>query len=564
MICGLKLTHDGAVSVVDNNRLIFSIEMEKINNNPRYTEIKDTVSIKRILDQENIDISAIQHFVIDGWGGYDPKALAIQPRLEIDKNFNKLTIDFDGVSSKIKLAQYTEKNLGDRLATSHKFNNLLIGDRQVEYHSYLHACNHLFSAYCTSPFSKRNESSFILIWDGGMFPRLYYFEAKTKKVNNFGPIFLLIGNIYTIFSQHFAPFKVKGSFAKDDLSIAGKVMAYIAKGKCREELFDLFDKIIIEHYSNPMGFANKFANLFKGLIKKEQYSDEDILLTFHSYLERTLIQKLKKKIDRNSSLERRLCIVGGCALNIKWNSAIRNSGLFSQVYVPPFPNDSGSAIGAACSLMVDKLDCSWLDWNVYSGPRLNTPSPLPGWTSRTSSVKELAQILHYINQPVVLLNDRAELGPRSLGNRSIVAAPQSKAMQTLLNKIKEREDYRPVSPVCLEENATSIFEPGTRDPYMLFDHKVKNSWKSKIAAVCHIDGTARLQTVNQTENDLLFQLLKEYKSLSNIPMLCNTSANYKGRGFFPDVQSAMEWNKVNYVWSHNILYEKSNKIQFLP
>jgi carbamoyltransferase len=135
-------------------------------------------------------------------------------------------------------------------------------------------------------------------------------------------------------------------------------------------------------------------------------------------------------------------------------------------------------------------------------------------------------------------------------------------MKRVLNYIKNREDYRPVAPICLEEDAKDIFAPGSKDPYMLFDHIVRPKWKDRIPAVCHLDGTARLQTVNEAENPVLYRLLIEYKRLSGTPLLCNTSANYSGKGFFPDLSSAMKWGKVNYVWCDNALYEKEKKVTF--
>ncbi|MDH3603533.1 MAG: hypothetical protein OEU26_28305, partial [Candidatus Tectomicrobia bacterium] len=158
---------------------------------------------------------------------------------------------------------------------------------------------------------------------------------------------------------------------------------------------------------------------------------------------------------------------------------------------------------------------------------------------------------------VVFLNERAELGPRALGNRSILASAFSAAMKEVLNRVKQRESYRPVSPICLEEKAPAIFEPGNRDPYMLFDHKMKPEWREKLPAVCHLDGTARLQTINQHDNEIVANLLVAYEKLSDIAVLCNTSANYKGSGFFPDVYSATDWgaeNGVHYVWCNQMLY----------
>ncbi len=562
IICGLKLTHDGAVALIEDGKLVFNVELEKLNNNLRFTSIEDTAIISEILGQFGYSLSDVDYFAIDGWGGDDQGELAIQPRLEIGESNNRLSAYNSMEPYKLDIAQYEEKSLKHNVLEEWSFKGLRIGNMNVEYNSYLHVAGHIMSAYCTSDFSKRNESSYVLVWDGGMYPKFYYFDAASRKIENLGPIFLMIGNIYTIFSQHFGPFKVSGNFAKDSLSVAGKVMAYIALGQVRRELFEHFDQIYAECYKTPMGFANILANEFKKRIEGQGYSDEDILSSFHVYLEELIIKKLEKKIKRHDKKCANLCMAGGCALNIKWNTAIRNSGLFDSVYVPPFPNDSGSAIGAACCLMLNKLQKTCLDWNVYSGPAIIENSPAVGWKTRECSIKELAKLIHDTNEPVVLLNKNAELGPRALGNRSIVAAPTSPAMKDILNIIKIREYYRPVSPICLEEKAANIFDPGITDPYMLFDHKVKQNWVDKIPAVCHLDGTARLQTVNNEQNPLIFELLIEYEKLSNIPMLCNTSANNKGSGFFPDVFSATDWNKANYVWCSNMLYEKEDKVIF--
>ena len=566
IICGLKLTHDGSIAVIEHDKLLFSIEMEKLNNNPRYTAIEDTAIIEEILKDEGLSLSDIDKFAIDGWGGYDTDALAIQPRLTIGDNSNMLSALDNGEKFYLDVAQYREKTAGANVLERCEFEGLRINGKQFPYSSYLHVTGHITSAYCTSPFAQRNEDSYILVWDGGMFPRLYYFDARLKQVENLGPLFLFIGNIYTIFSQHFGPFKVSTGFAKDDLSIAGKVMAYIALGELKRELFPIFDEIYKTHYDKPMGFANVFAREFKKRISGLNYKDEDILLSFHIYLSELLVKKLEKKLSRpaNVGRTRNLCYAGGCALNIKWNRDIRSSGLFEEVYVPPFPNDSGSAIGAACSEMINSLSLSALNWNVYSGPGLKAGKAIMGWEERNCSIEELAHLLYESQEPVIFLNRRAELGPRALGNRSILADPRSIKMKDILNTIKKREDYRPVSPICLEEKAKQFFDPGTKDPFMLFDQRVRMDCLQKIPAICHLDHTARLQTVNAEQNSEIAALLTEFEKLSGVPMLCNTSANYKGKGFFPDVESVIVWGGVNHVWSDFKLYSKVKSEQHMP
>ncbi|WP_337833025.1 carbamoyltransferase C-terminal domain-containing protein [Pseudonocardia sp. TMWB2A] len=158
------------------------------------------------------------------------------------------------------------------------------------------------------------------------------------------------------------------------------------------------------------------------------------------------------------------------------------------------------------------------------------------------------------------MHGSAELGPRALGHRSILAPATDPTMKDTLNTIKEREPYRPVAPICLHENAPDVFDPGTPDPYMLFDHTVRPEWRHRIPAICHVDNTARLQTIHHTDEPTVHQLLTTYYQISGIPLLCNTSANHKGRGFFPDAHSAMEWGQIPRVWTNNTLYEKVGEV----
>lgn len=557
VFCGIKLTHDGAVAVIDGDTLVFCTEVEKLNNNPRYSQIEDTSVVSGILRDEGVSLDSIDHIAVDGWGGYRSDELALQPRLTLGPEHNLLAVEEDGMAHSLPVSLYCERHMREDVLAGMSFEGFPVARRRLRYESYLHVAGHVLGSYCTSPFSREGESSFILVWDGGMYPRLYYFDALAKRVENLGPLFLLIGNVYTIFAQHFDPFSNGRSFAKDDLSIAGKVMAYIALGELRKEWFEEFDEICKAEFSSPMGFANVLARTFKERLKGRDFRHQDILRTFHDYLEQLIVGKLAKKVSRVRHSCRNLCIAGGCGLNIKWNQAIRSSGLMERVYIPPFPNDSGSAIGMACCAMSAATGNFGLNWNVYSGPQVKVSYGHPDWNENPCSIKELAELLHETQEPVVFLNGRAELGPRALGGRSILASPARAGTTELLNRVKKREFYRPISPVCTEDRAGKIFDPGCADPYMLFDHKVREHWRARIPAVCHIDHTARLQTVNRSQNALLHDLLVEFEKVSSIPVLCNTSANFNGKGFFPDVASAMAWGRVRFIWSNGVLFRKS-------
>jgi len=546
IICGIKLTHDGSISLIDGQRLIFCYEMEKLNNYARYARfVLNMPDINEIFNRHGYTFDQVDKFVFDGWNPDDPQYL-----------------ESGGDKIHVELAEYGCLIMKTEDVMQPKKFSMILENIKVDYSSYYHVAGHIAGAYCTSPMAKAGEDSYILIWDGGMFPQLFYYHCKTNRVENIGVLFSIIGNIYAIFPQHFGPFKLKAEAIRDDLSIAGKVMAYIAVGKYREEMIDIFKSLYEEHKDKGKDFAKVLAQEFIKKTSLLNYAAEDVLHTFHVFLEQLLVEKLAEMVSNDGGRSKNLCFAGGSALNIKWNSAIRGSGLFKNVWVPPFPNDSGSSIGAACCEMIYNTGLNYLEWNVFSGPPIMESAPGIGWTKKAVTISELAQLLFRENEPVVFLNGRAEWGPRALGSRSILAPATHASMKQVLNRIKSREDYRPVAPICLEEDAVQIFEPGTRDAYMLFDHHVKPEWKERIPAICHLDGTARLETVSEPDNPLMFQLLHEYKKVSGVPLLCNTSANFNGKGFFPDVLSAMQWNQVNYVWSGGYLYEKEEKIVF--
>ncbi|WP_191559489.1 carbamoyltransferase N-terminal domain-containing protein [Metabacillus idriensis] len=542
LICGLKLTHDGCVALIKDNRLIFSYEVEKFNNNKRYSEIPDLNFVKDALYSEGYIPSDVDHYTIDGWAGLKES--------EVETRSN-------GKEYSIAVAPYRETSLSADSLKTFEGQGLLIADKSFNYTSYLHSTTHIFSAYSASEFSEKKEPSYVLVYDGGMYPRLYFFDPSRNFLENLGPLFMFIGNIYSLFSLHFEPFYSAGKGPRvDDLSVAGKVMAYIAMGKVRPELLAQFDIIYQEHFSPSMEFNWKFSQAVKVFVENHNIPHEDVLASFHQYIENLLVSSLKTRVKKHGQKSNNFCFVGGCSLNIKWNSAIRQSKVFENVFISPFTNDTGSAIGAACCEMYKQTGNLHLEWSVYSGPKIIKNQPAEGWSTKKCSIKELAELLHSKNEPVVFLNDKAELGPRALGNRSIIATAIQPEMKDRLNRIKRRESYRPVSPICIENRAAEIFSPGTPDPYMLFDHKVRENWKERIPAIRHLDGTARLQTISREENEVVNELLSHYEQLSGIPVLCNTSANLLGSGFFPDVLSATEWGETKYVWCDHLLYEK--------
>lgn len=557
IICGIKLTHDGAIALIDNGKLIFSYEMEKIANSARHAKFfLSMANMNEILAEHGYSPNSVDRIVIDGWDGWDEREFSGG---EAEEDFYLEIPAQENQKLKIKVADYGHIVKADENIL--KCSQFRIQELGMAYNSYMHVSSHVSSAYCTSPFPGKGEDSYILVWDGGMPPQLFYYKYRENTFMNLGYLFLFGGYMYIRFAYEYEPF----CQFKYGLEIAGKVMAYIAIGNVIEEVLvrfrEIFDgmNIAIEDEEVNMRLVDmvslSFVEQAKKLCIANQVRHQDMLATFHAFVQQQLVHCLEKKVKKFPQYQANLCFAGGSALNIKWNNALRESGIFREVWVPPFPNDAGSAIGTACCEMLVNDSCRALEWDVYSGPVIHRGHlEQSDYSNCECGIEELAFILHKYGEPIVFLHGAAELGPRALGNRSILAPASVKGMKSLLNKIKGREDYRPVAPICLEADAPGVFDPGSPDPFMLYEHMVKPEWKDKVAAICHLDGSARLQTVNSKQNKFIFQLLTHYKRLSGIPLLCNTSANFNGKGFFPDVASAMAWGKVNFIWSEGYLF----------
>ncbi len=566
LICGLKLTHDGAIALLDDDTLVFSVEVEKLGNGDRYSPVADLEVVGRVLAGFGYRISDVDEWVIDGWDGDRPGTVEVADQ---------------GTPLEVTVGPYRESPRHPDVLEPAVTGSIPIAGEPRGYTSYAHVSGHVACVYATSPFARRGEPSAVLIWDGGMFPRLFWVDPAAGVANG-GELFPLIGHGYAVAGHHFGPFRRKVQSPRvDDLGVAGKLMAYIALGKpqraavdaLRQAFHDRFegDNAPAREYRRTVGGygsmsepsmppTHEFFDAVRAAVERIGLSDEDVLASVHQFLEELLLERLSAKLRSwRGTGPWNLCFAGGCALNIKWNSALRAHPDVREIWVPPFPNDSGSALGVAVlGRARHRGALGPVNWSARLGPALpQAPVPPDGWTSAPCDAGELARILHETGEPVVVLNGRAELGPRALGGRSILAAAVDPAMKDELNRVKRREFYRPVAPVCLVEEAPAIFEPGTPDPHMLFEHVVRPEWVQRIPAIVHLDGTARLQTVADADDPFLAEVLRGYHRLSGIPVLCNTSANFNGRGFFPDVESAIAWGEVGRIWSAGLLYTRA-------
>ncbi len=244
-----------------------------------------------------------------------------------------------------------------------------------------------------------------------------------------------------------------------------------------------------------------------------------------------------------------LCFAGGVALNCVLNARIRDAGIFKNIWVQPASGDAGTALGAAlwtdATLRNSQEKAFQMD-HAYWGPEYNDEEikTFLDWTKTSyrqmeNVAVETAELLAQ-DKIIGWYQGRMEFGPRALGSRSILASPISADMQARLNEVKDREDFRPVAPVVLEEVAPEWFEGAHFSPFMLFVYDVKPDKKDKIPAVTHVDGTARIQTINRSQHSRYYDLLHAFYEKTGVPVLINTSFNTLGKPIVCTPRDAVE------------------------
>lgn len=487
-IMSFKPGHDGAVSAVDAStaELLYSYEAEK-DSFARYSPVTPTSVFDAAGRLDDIpDVIAIS-----GWSKSDAAG------------GNSIAAGYLGIGAESEFVR--EK---------------VIFGRKVKFYSSTHERSHLWCSYGMSPFPA-GTPCYALIWEGALGD--FYEIDESMQLIHLGKVMAWPGNKYVFLYALADPSCSSGWLRDGD---AGKLMALTAYGKAglpdadeqalinfvfpRESKYSLLkDELQSSPYYN-IGVTNpKFTNLAK------RFSDA-IFDAFHVFAKKNLTKGFP------------LIVAGGCGLNCEWNRRWIESKLFSDVFIPPCTNDTGSAIGTAVDAMRYFTGNAKLKWNVYSGqPFLLDELDPTGLEVYPLDYEHVASAL--LQEKIIgWVQGNCEIGPRALGNRSILAAPFSKATHERLNRIKNREAFRPIAPVCLENDVALHFDLARVSPYMLLFQRVLDR---RLKAVTHVDGTARAQTVSQNENPRLFELLTAFKAKSGVGVLCNTSLNFNGKGF---------------------------------
>src|SRR4051812_43686789 len=244
---------------------------------------------------------------------------------------------------------------------------------------------------------------------------------------------------------------------------------------------------------------------------------------------------------RETTGAKNLCIAGGVALNCVANGRLAREAGFDNVWIQPAAGDDGIAIGCAYYgyLEVLKQRRSFVMDHSYVGKRYTNKEVADATSKFLVRIQITARRSEEVCRDTVRLlaeqrvigwfQGGSEFGPRALGNRSLLADPREPGMKETLNRrVKHRQAFRPFAPIVLAERAKEVFEGEEDSPFMLIAKRVRPEWRDRIPAVVHVDGTARVQTVREETNPMLYRLLREFEALTSVPVLVNTSFNVKG------------------------------------
>ena len=353
---------------------------------------------------------------------------------------------------------------------------------------------------------------------------------------------------------------------------AGKVMGLSACGKAQET------NDILEYLS---GLNEKDFEIFK---TKEEFDSQseisfqrsaDVAATVQAYFEKVMLTRLEKLHKKYPGFEN-LVLVGGCALNGLLNMKIVNQRLYKHVYVPPFPNDEGIALGCAIKLAFDRGEIRFKSTPIqqihpYLGSSANDVAL---HTHRIKDVfsnykveetKDIVAVTAELlknNEIVAWMQGRSEVGPRALGHRSILARPDIPDLKSYLNhNIKYREKFRPYGGTVLKELASTYFEvdENFHSPFMTFCAPVRSEYRKPLAGITHVDGTCRPQTLCEEQNPLYYKLIKECHKQFGLGVILNTSLNTMGQPIVETLEDAkvfFEESQIKYLVIGNFLIRK--------
>jgi len=420
-----------------------------------------------------------------------------------------------------------------------------------------HHTTHAASAFYMSPFNE----ALIVSYDGGGDDG--HFNVYTGDVDGIRPLdnitsdfgggYLLCGSLVREVAEK----------SKHQLALAGKLMGLCGYGKVIEKYVPAFQEFFFDRDYKKLAFLTELPlknidDPWKNPLENWVFEGQegyDIAATAQEAFERAFFSVLDRYDPKVP-----LILTGGCALNVLVNEKVKS--LYSRpLYVPPNPHDGSLSLG---HLFLYKKPEQRVEI-AYSGLPLVDYSELPKYImehcARRVNKKQIAELIKD-GKIIGLVYGNSEVGPRALGNRSIVCDPNIADMKDILNsKVKFREWYRPFAPFCKKEDAHKYFESSNFDnlEYMSYAPRVKDDYIERLPSITHIDNTARLQTVTKNSHSHFYELLTEFGKLSETNVLLNTSFNIRGYPILSTIKDALyalENTEMDYVVVDDYLFKK--------
>jgi len=271
----------------------------------------------------------------------------------------------------------------------------------------------------------------------------------------------------------------------------------------------------------------------------------------------------------------RLAFAGGGALNVKLNQKIIARPEVKELFVQPASGDSGTAVGAASYVSVQRGVPVEKMEHVYLGPRYTNEEVVaacarhparPKWQrledGDTAVPQRIARILAD-GHPVAWFQGRMEFGPRALGGRSIIGCPSVPGVADRINEqIKFRERWRPFCPSMLDTVAPQMLKVDHPSPFMTFTFEVNEEWKTRVSEVVHEDGTSRAQVLKRDYNPRYYDLMVELEKLTGNGVVLNTSLNRRGEPMICSPTDALNMffgSDLQYLIMEDILVVKADR-----
>ena len=529
--------HDSSAALLKDGIIVFAAQEE------RFTRKKHDVSfpinaIRYCLKSQNISINDVEYI-----GFYEKPFLKFERILSqhlemFPRSFKTFLSSIPSwINEKLRVTRIIKKTLNYK------------GDILFIEHHLAHAA----STFLVSPF----KEAAIVTTDGvGEWTTTTYGFGKgnemelMKEIKFPHSIGLLYSTItaYLGFSVNNSEYKVMGLSPYGDMD--KKTNPYYKKLKQVIDIkedgsFRLDMSYFIYHYANRMP-SKELCKLLDGSITKRGSEmtkrHKDIAAALQMITEE-ILTKILNHAYKATKCEN-VVLAGGVALNSVYNGKILRNTPFKNIWIQPDAGDGGTSIGAAYYIYNTILgkERNYVFGDAYLGPKFSTDKiklfldnnkiRYSGFKNEEDLIKNTAKLI-YDNNVVGWFQSRMEWGPRALGARSILSNPCNPEMQEILNqKVKHREKFRPFAPVVCEDDTLKFFDCDIPIPeptgFMLMVYPIKKEWHKKIPAVTHVDGSGRLQTIRRHQNQLYYNLIKEFGKLSGIPIIINTSFNIRG------------------------------------